>query len=100
MPPEVLAEVMMPRTTAEILALADRLADLTESEDEPGGVARDGAPIRALRAAFVKRAEVEAEMVAAVESARAEGYSWALIGSMIGTSGQAARERFGIPTPR
>lgn len=90
----------MPRTTAEILALADRLADLTESEDDPVGIYRDGTPLRALRAAFVKRAEAEAEMIAAVESARAEGYSWALIGSMIGTTGQSARERFGIPTHR
>ncbi len=90
----------MPRTIAEIMARADELADLTESEDDPVGVQRDGAPVRALRAAFAKRAEVEVEMVAAVESARAEGYSWALIGSLIGTSGQAARERYGIPSHR
>jgi hypothetical protein len=30
-----------------------------------------------------------------VEDARAHGYSWALIGSLLGTSGEAARQRYG-----
>jgi uncharacterized protein (DUF169 family) len=85
----------MPRTTTEILALANELANRTESEDDAPGVYRDAASLRALTAAFTKRAEVEAETISAVAAARSDGYSWALIGSLIGTSGQAARERYG-----
>ena len=31
----------------------------------------------------------------AVKHARERGYSWAFIGSLIGTSGEAARQRYG-----
>ena len=89
-----------PPTVAEIMAQAEHFADLAESDDSPGGASHDGAPIRAMRAAFKKRAGADAEMVVAVESARAEGCSWSFIGSMIGTSGQAAREKYGISTSR
>lgn len=36
----------------------------------------------------------------AVRRARADGHSWASIGAMLGTSGEAARQKFGEKTPR
>ena len=90
----------MPRTIAEIMAQAEHLADLAESDNSPVGAWHDGAPMRALLAAFRKRAEAESEIAAAVEAARAEGHSWALIGGLIGTTGQSAREKYGIPASR
>lgn len=38
---------------------------------------------------------VETGMTAAVDSLRAEGYSWADIGSRLGTTRQAAQQRYG-----
>lgn len=38
---------------------------------------------------------VESSMVAAVDSLRREGYSWAEIGSRLGTTRQAAQMRYG-----
>ena len=89
----------MPRTIAEIMAQAEHLADRAESDDSPVGAWHDGAPMRALLAAFQKRAEAESEIAAAVEAARVEGYSWALIGGLIGTTGQSAREKYGTRRP-
>ena len=36
----------------------------------------------------------------AVSVARADGHSWAAIGTMVGTSGEAARQRYGRPVPK
>jgi hypothetical protein len=83
----------MPRSTEEILARADELAkrfeDFTPSDD---GV--DAHALRELRHAFVRRAEAEREINEAVAVARAEGLSWSAIGAMLGTSGEAARQRY------
>lgn len=43
------------------------------------------------------RSQAGREVKAAVDSARAHGYSWAYIGSLLGTSGEAARQRHGQP---
>jgi FAD/FMN-containing dehydrogenase len=56
---------------------------------------RDPEPFRLLLAAGAQRARAEAEVAEAVAAARAAGYSWAMIGSAIGTTGQAASQRYG-----
>lgn len=43
------------------------------------------------------RSQAGREVKAAVDSARAHGYSWAYIGSLLGTSGEAARQCHGQP---
>jgi len=43
----------------------------------------------------VSRANAERAIKIAVEHARSHGYSWAFIGKIIGTSGEAARQRYG-----
>jgi hypothetical protein len=40
-------------------------------------------------------AQAERDISEAVAVARAEGHSWAAIGAMLGTSGEAARQRYG-----
>lgn len=85
----------MPRSTDEILAHADELAKRFE-DFEPGDESgSDAHALRELRHAFTRRAEAEREINEAVAVARAEGNSWAAIGAMLGTSGEAARQRFG-----
>lgn len=88
----------MPRSIEEILEQADELAARLEAH-EPGEAVEAGA-LRAVRAAFLERAEAERRLVDAVSVARAEGHSWAVIGTMVGTSGEAARQRYGHPVSK
>jgi hypothetical protein len=87
----------MPRTVAEILAHADELA--RRFEDGSLGTGREvgGASLRAVRVAFDQKARAEQDLADVVTVARADGHSWAAIGAMLGTSGEAARQRYGTP---
>lgn len=93
----------MPRSLQDILDHADLLADHFESHEPDPAEVRDATALRAVRAAFAELAEAEARLASAVSVARAQGHSWAAIGAMVGTSGEAARQRYGQPsafTPR
>jgi hypothetical protein len=87
----------MPRTAKEILDQADELAARFEAHDPDPDLADidDAVSLRALRLAFQNRADAERRLAEAVSVARAEGQSWAAIGAMVGTSGEAARQRYG-----
>lgn len=85
----------MPRSVDEILAHADELADRFDAYEPEPGDERDVAPLHALRDAVGDRADSERRVRIAVEQARGAGYPWAIIGSMLGTSGEAARQRYG-----
>jgi hypothetical protein len=83
----------MPRSLNEIIAHADQLADRFETV-EPGD-AQDAAPLLEIRAAVAERADAEKRIVAAVDGAREAGLSWSAIGAYLGTSGEAARQKYG-----
>ena len=83
----------MPRTAQEILDNADELAARFERA-EPGDL-REATALRTVREAFVSRAETERALRNAVVEARHDGHSWASIGAMVGTAGEAARQRYG-----
>jgi hypothetical protein len=83
----------MPRTAREILDNADELAARFE-QIEPDDL-RDATALRTVREAFLARAETERVLRNAVVAARHAGHSWASIGAMVGTSGEAARQRYG-----
>lgn len=85
----------MPRSVDEILAHAEVLASRFEAYEPGPGDERDVAPLHALRDAVSNRADSERRVRTAVDEARAAGYPWAIIGSMLGTSGEAARQRYG-----
>jgi hypothetical protein len=53
------------------------------------------APLLALRRAAYRRVLLERELADAVRAARAGGVSWREIGDAVGTSGEAARQRYG-----
>ena len=82
----------MPRSLQEILEHADELGRRFE-EHEPVDI-RDAAPLHALREAVTERAATERRVAEAVAAAREAGVSWSAIGSMLGTSGEAARKRY------
>lgn len=83
----------MPRTAQQIIDHADELAASFE-QAQPGDL-RDATALRAVRDAVLARAEAEQNLGDAVAHARHEGHSWAAIGAMVGTSGEAARQRYG-----
>lgn len=85
----------LPRSVQEILDHADELAARFEAFEPAEGDERDPAAYAALREAVVSRSDAERAILEAVESARSHGYSWAFIGNIIGTSGEAARQRYG-----
>lgn len=85
----------MPRTVQDILDHADELARRFETYEPSSTDERDPRTYMALRDAAMARAEAERSIATAVTDARANGYSWATIGTMLGTSGEAARQRYG-----
>ena len=85
----------MPRSTKEIIDQADALARRFEDHVlDPSNLKRADT-LRQVCEAFLARARAESDLVDAVGAARSDGQSWAAIGAMLGTSGEAARQRYG-----
>ena len=84
----------MPRTVEEILAHADDLAARFEDYEPRTGDELDVCAITELRNAVAEQSAAERHIVEAVRTARRAGMSWAAIGTFIGTSGEAARQRY------
>ncbi|MEJ5946488.1 hypothetical protein WDZ17_14420 [Pseudokineococcus basanitobsidens] len=85
----------MPRTVHDILAHADELAQRFEDYEPSEHDERDPQSYLALREAVLSRSRAERSITEAVAGARAHGYSWSSIGALLGTSGEAARQRYG-----
>lgn len=90
----------MPRTADEIINQAEELATRFEDHEPDADEVRDANALRELRLAFLARAEAEQRVTDAVRKARADGHSWASIGAMVGTSGEAARQRYSQKSPK
>ena len=84
----------MPRSIQEILDHADELAERFENY-EPSPDDERSVEEHLLERAAVARARGERQIVDAVTSARAKGISWQRIGDILGTSAQAAQQRYG-----
>ena len=85
----------MPRTMEEIRTHAEKLARRM-AEYEPNEEQRAHAePLADVHQAVIARADAEDQLLAAVRAARARGVPWASIGAVVGTSGEAARQRYG-----
>ena len=84
----------MPRSFQEIIEHADELSAQLDELQRTDDI-RDARTLRKLRQAVLKRAAAESEIAELVTVARAEGQAWSAIGAMVGTSGEAARQRYG-----
>ena len=84
----------MPRSIQEILDHADELADRFEDYDPDADDERSVEEYVLERAALA-RAQSERQIVDAVIAARNQGISWQRIGELLGTSAQAAQQRYG-----
>jgi hypothetical protein len=90
----------MPRTMQEILDHADELAHRFEEHEPVDGEIHDATPLRALRAAVIERSRAERTVADRVGEARDAGLPWSVIGAYLGTSGEAARQRYGQSVKR
>ena len=84
----------MPRSIQDILDHADELAARFENyEPDPA----DERPVEEylLERAALARARSERQIVDAVATARSKNVSWTRIGELLGTSAQAAQQRYG-----
>ena len=80
----------MPRSFEEIVNQAEELSRVFEVDFEPA-VSKEEA---AVRAAALRRALAESELGEAVAVARNAGIPWDRIGEAVGTSGEAARQKY------
>lgn len=79
----------------ELIARADELADKFENyEPKPEDFDAPLPPLMAVKLAAFKRARAESELAAAIDAAREADVSWRALGEAIGTSGEAARQRY------
>ena len=85
----------MRRSLEDLIANADALAEKFENY-EPRPEDRDAPvpPLLALKLAAWKRNMAEKDLASAVHAAREQSISWRKIGEEIGTSGEAARQRY------
>lgn len=90
----------MPRSVKEILEQAEALARRFEDQGPDPGDDAGAEALAALHRAVIDRAAAEAAIVEAVNRARDYGQSWDAIGRRLGTSGEAARQRYGQPSRR
>lgn len=85
----------MRRSLNELIASADKLADAFETH-EPVEEEFDAPlpPLLAVKLAAFRRVSAEKELAEAIANARNAHVSWRELGEAIGTTGEAARQRY------
>lgn len=89
----------MPKSLDERLAHDEALARIFENYEPRDEDYRDAKPWRDLLHAVERRSVVEREIVDAVAAMRSANWPWSDIGRLLGTSGQAAQQRYGRLLP-
>ncbi len=89
----------MPKSLEEREAHYEALADMFENYEPREEDQRDAKPWRDLLRAVERRAVVDREVIDAVLAMRAANWPWSDIGHLLGTSGQAAQQRYGSRKP-
>jgi hypothetical protein len=84
----------MPRSVEEILQHADELAARFENYEPSDSDELDSRAVALLREAIQARSSAERSVIEAIRAARQSGMTWSAIGTFIGTSGEAARQRY------
>ena len=86
---------MAPRSIEDIKARADEFAAAFENyEPKSGDQDAPIPPVMAVKLAAWRRDTAERELAEAVRAAREQRLSWREVGEAIGTSGEAARQRY------
>ncbi|MFT3874648.1 MAG: hypothetical protein QM714_18700 [Nocardioides sp.] len=86
---------MTKRSLADLIAHADELADAFENyEPIEADFHAPLPPLMAVKLAAFRRAAAEKELAEAITAARQAHLSWREVGEAIGTTGEAARQRY------
>ena len=86
----------MRRSTEQVIAHANSLSTVFEGYEPRVADERDPDLYRRLESAIRRRAGAEQDIIDAIAVMRAAGWSWASIGGVLGTTGQAAQQRYGV----
>ncbi len=86
--------MLMPRSLKEVIEHGEQLAARLDALEPGAGDIKDGEVLAELRGAVLDRAAQEARIAGLVKAARLAGHSWSAIAAMLGTSGEAARQRY------
>jgi hypothetical protein len=89
----------MPRSLQDILDHVDEIADRLERGDYEANP-HDARGTRLIIDALERRAQAERDIIEGVSLARADGLDWRTIGVFLGTTGEAARQRYGPAVAR
>ena len=84
----------MPRSVEEILQHAEELAARFENYEPDPADELDANVVTLLREAVRERSQAERHLLDAVRAARQSGMSWSAIGTLVGTTGEAARQKY------
>ena len=84
----------MPRSVEEILQDADDLSARFEDYEPTPTDELDPSAVTLLREAVRERSEAERHLLDAVRAAREAGMTWTTIGTLVGTTGEAARQKY------
>ncbi|MCY1157470.1 MAG: hypothetical protein MOP51_491 [Citricoccus sp.] len=76
------------------MAQAEELARKFENYDPAPADQLAPKAVAVLRSAVTERSQAERHLMEAVREARRAGLSWAAIGALVGTSGEATRQRY------
>ena len=85
----------MPKSSQHLIDDLDAMVARFENYEPQREDRRDPQLYRNLEAAVRARSEAEEAIVKAVAAMRADGDTWATIGWILGTTGQAAQQRYG-----
>jgi hypothetical protein len=84
----------VPRSVEEILQHADELAERFENYEPTPADELDAGAVALLRAAVQERSQAERHLIDAIRTARDAGMSWSAIGALVGTNGEAPRQKY------
>lgn len=84
----------MTKSYEDIIKHGDELAERFKNYEPKVGADERVGPLARLQLAAQRRAVVEREVATAVRDAKDIGLSWETVGQALGTTGEAARQRY------
>jgi len=85
----------MPKSVQEVIDTLDKYEEMIEKFAPSSENEVDAETFRLLREAALERIKLEKQISILVNQARENNFSWSFIGTILGTTGEAARQRYG-----
>ena len=85
----------MPKSVQEVIDALEKYEEMIEKFAPSSNDEVDAETFRLLREAALERIKLEKQISILVNQARENNFSWSFIGTILGTTGEAARQRYG-----